>query len=73
MFCKREILQVIIAMLVRKKDRGLCFYIDFCKLNVMTKKDSYPLPHIQEAIQSLFGLGISLDWTRKWVLADCHG
>ena len=45
------------VVLVRKKDRGLCFCIDFCKLNVWTKKDSYPLLHIQEAIESLVGAG----------------
>ena len=27
---------------VHKKDGGLHFYIDFCKLNAWTKKDSYP-------------------------------
>ena len=46
-----------IIMLVRKKDGGLCFCIYFCKLNVRTKKDSYPLPNIQEAIKSLIGAG----------------
>ena len=30
---------------------------DFCKLNARTKKDSYSLPHIQEAIESLFVAG----------------
>ena len=45
------------VMLVRKKDRGLLFCIDFCKLNVSTKKDSYPLPSIQEAIEGLIGAG----------------
>ena len=40
-------------MLVRKKDGGLYFCIDFCKFNVRTKNDSYPLLHIQEAIESL--------------------
>ena len=44
-------------VLVRKKYGGLCFCIDLCKLNVRTKKDSYPLPHIQEAIESLVGAG----------------
>ena len=43
------------VMLVRKKDGGLHFCIDFCKLNTRTKKDSYPLPCIQEAIESLVG------------------
>ena len=45
------------VMLARKKDGGLCFCIDFCKLNVRTKKDSYPLTHIQEAFESLMGAG----------------
>ena len=45
------------VVLVRKKDKGLCFFLDFHKLNVGTKKDSYPLPHMQEAIESLIGAG----------------
>ena len=45
------------VMLVRKKDGGLCFCIDFCKLYARTKKDSDKLPHIQEAIESLKGAG----------------
>ena len=39
------------VVLVRKKD-GL---IDFYRLNVHTKKDSYPLPQIQEALESMVG------------------
>ena len=45
------------VMLVRKKHRGLHFCIDFCKLNARTKKDSYPLPCIEKAIESLVGAG----------------
>ena len=45
------------VVLVCKKDGGLCFCIKFCKLNARTKKDSYPLPQIQEAIESLVGAG----------------
>ena len=44
-------------VLVWKKDGGLCFCIDFCHLNTHTKKDSYPLPRIQEALESLVGTG----------------
>ena len=44
-------------VLVCKKDGGLQFSIDFCKLNVRTKKGSYALPQIQEAIESLVGTG----------------
>ena len=47
----------IAVMLVRKKDSGLHFCIDFQCLNTRTKKDSYPLPQIQEALESLVGAG----------------
>ena len=46
-----------VVMLVRKKDRGLHFCIEFGKLNARTKKDSYPLAHIQEAIENFIGAG----------------
>ena len=45
------------VVLVRKKDGGLCFCIDFQCLNAHTKKDSYPLPRIQEVLESLVGTG----------------
>ena len=45
------------VVLVWKKDGGLCFFVDFWHLNACTKKDSYPLPRIQEALESLVGAG----------------
>ena len=45
------------VVLVWKKDGGLHFCIDFWHLNAHTKKDSYPLPRIQEALESLVGAG----------------
>ena len=44
-------------VLVQKKDGSLCFCIDFRCLNACTKKDSYPLPRIQESLESLVGAG----------------
>ena len=46
-----------VVVLVCKKDRVLHFCIDFHKLNLRAKKDSYPLPWIQKAIKSLVGTG----------------
>ena len=43
------------VVLVHKKDRTLHFCIDFHHLNTWTKKDSYPLLQIQEAIESMAG------------------
>ena len=42
-------------VLVRKKDRTLRFCIDFRKLNARTKKYSFPLPRMQETMESIVG------------------
>ena len=42
-------------VLVRKKDGTLRFCIDFRKLNARTKKDLFPLPHMQETMESMVG------------------
>ena len=43
------------VVLVRKKDGSLCFCITFRRLNALTVKDSHPLPHIYETLESLVG------------------
>ena len=42
-------------VLLRKKDGTLRFCIDFRKLNARTKKDSFPLPRMQETMESMVG------------------
>ena len=44
-----------VVVLVWKKDGTLHFCVDFRCLNARMKKDSYPLPHIQEALESMAG------------------
>ena len=43
------------VVLVRKKDGGLWFCINFRRLNSQTKKDAYPLPRMQETMESMVG------------------
>ena len=45
------------VVLVHKKDDVLQFCIEFCCLNTCMKKDSHPLPRIQEALESLVCAG----------------
>ena len=46
-----------VVVLVQKKARSLCFCIDFSHLNAHIRKDSYPLPGIQKALESLVSAG----------------
>ena len=41
------------VVLVRKKDNTLRYCIDYRRLNAVTRKDSYPLPRIDESLDSL--------------------
>ena len=43
------------VVLVRKKDGTIRYCIDYRRLNQVTKKDSYPLPNIQDCLDSLDG------------------
>ena len=44
------------VVLVWKKDSTLHFCVNFRHLNAWMKKDLYPLPHLQEALESMVGL-----------------
>src|SRR6185295_3801042 len=43
------------VVLVKKKNRKLRFCVDYRKLNSITKKDAYPLPRIDEMLNTLKG------------------
>ena len=68
-----------VVVLVRKKDGTLHFCVDFRRLNAHMKKDSYPLPWIQEALESMVGSAhfLSMDfksgfWQIKMALGSQH-
>jgi len=44
-----------LIVIVRKKDGSLRFFVDYRKLNAVTKKDAYPLPSIDDTLDTLSG------------------
>ena len=53
------------VVLVRKKDGGLCFCINLCKLSAHTVKDAYSLQHIFETLDCLNGSKIFISLNLK--------
>ena len=43
------------VVLVPKKDGSFCFCIDYRKVNAVTRKDEYPLPRVDDTLDTLPG------------------
>ena len=43
------------VVLVQKRDGSVHFCVDYCKVNALTTKDAYPLPRIDETLDTLLG------------------
>ena len=40
---------------VRKKNGSTKFCVDYCKVNSVTRNDAYPLPHVDDTLDTLAG------------------
>ena len=54
------------AVLAKKRDGTWCFCVDYRLLNKFTRKDSYPLPHVNDALDHTAGSHWSSSLDLHW-------
>ena len=60
-------------MVVTKKDGGVRFCVAYRKLNKVTRFDTYPMPRIEELIDTVVLQKSYLPWIWQRLLADTNG
>ena len=61
------------VILIKKKDNSTRFVCDFRALKDVTKKDSYPLPHIRDVIDKIEGDAASEEYKEKMAFSVPRG
>lgn len=62
------------VVLASKKEGSYCYCVDFCKLNSVTVKEHYPIPRVEDLIDTLAGekFFLTLDFVSDYHAFEIH-